>query len=545
MTSKTIQSSGFSLARRQELLGDDFYEIKSVGSLTIAIVCDGLSSALGGAEASKRTTKYLMNNFKIRPKSWSIEKCIYSFINSINSILYTESQNNYHSSELLTTLTIVVVEGNRIYGANVGDSRIYLYRDNQLTQLSQDHILEEKPDESILSKAIGMEESVEPFYFENNIQSGDKIILCSDGLYSLLPNEELASGVGMGASFLVKQANKKVAEDLPDDTTAVVLEVLQADELNILKKQNLIIPEILEEGDYIDGYILEKSLVRNGRTWLCSKKTKQYVLKFAPIEARDDEIVLDLFIKEALNAKRIKSKLFPRAVIPKNRTQRYYVMALADGQRLSDYLQGRTMSIEDSISLTNTLLDISQTLLKHDLVHGDIKPENIIIKEDANRVKRFKMIDFGSMVEIFSDDSKSGTPSFLSPERFDGESISERSEIFAIGVTLYYALTSRYPYGEIEPFETPTFEEPIKPSRYNKNIPQWLDIIVLRAINIDKEQRYDHYSHFKYELTNPDKVKPIFSKQSSLIERSPLIFYKNAFRVMLFINIAMIIAWLS
>lgn len=545
MASKTIQSSSFSLAKRQELVGDDFYDVRTIGNLTVAIVCDGVGSASEGAEASKRTTNYLMNNFKIRPKSWSIEKCIHSFIKSINSILYTQSQINYQSSELVTTLTIVVIEGDRIYGANVGDSRIYLHRDKELIQLSQDHTLDEKGYENVLTKAIGIDESVEPFYFENKIKKRDKILLCSDGLYSLLSHEELESGVGIGASFLVKKANKKVEEDLPDDTTAIVLEVLQADELNILKQQKLIIPKNLEEGDYIDGYLLEKSLIQNDRTWLCSKKTKQYVLKFAPIEAIDDEPILDLFIKEALNAKRIKCKLFPRAVIPKNRTQRYYVMSLVEGESLSDYLKDKNMSIEDSIDLTNTLLDMSQTILKHDLVHGDIKPENIIIKEDKNRFKKFKMIDFGNMVEIFSNDSKAGTPTFLAPERFNNEAISERSEIFAIGVTLYYALTGRYPYGEIEPFQNPIFKEPHKPSRYNKHIPHWLDSIVLRAISIDKNHRYAHYSHFKYELTNPDKVKPFFSKHSSFIERSPLTFYKNAFRVMLFINIAMIIAWLS
>ncbi len=539
MTSKTIQSSGFSLAKRQELIGDDFYDVRTIGNLTIAVVCDGVGSASEGAEASKRTTNYLMNNFKIRPKSWSIEKCIYSFIKSINSILYTESEINYQTPELVTTLTIVVVEGNRLYGANVGDSRIYLYRDKSLIQLSKDHAMEEKGYEGVLTKAIGIEESVEPFYFENNIQKSDKILLCSDGLYSILPHEQLAHGVNMGASFLVKKANREMEENLPDDTTAVVLEVLRADELNILKQQKLIIPHTLKVGQDIDGYILQKSLIQNDRTWLCSKKTKQYVLKFAPIEAIDDESVLDLFIKEALNAKRIKNRVFPRAVIPKNRTNRYYVMALMQGEDLGEYLKKKSMNIEDSIEVASMLLDMSQTILKHDLVHGDIKPENIIIDKE----KRFKMIDFGSMVEIFSSNSKAGTPSYLSPERFNGEAISETSEIFAIGVTLYYALTRKYPYGEIEPFQNPIFKEPIKPSRYNKNIPHWLDCVILRAISIDKNLRYSHYSHFKYELTNPDKVKPFFSKNSSFIERSPLLFYKNAFRVMLFINIVTII-WL-
>jgi len=73
-----------------------------------------------------------MNNIKKRPKTWSIEKFIKSFIESINSILYEESQINYERSEIVITLAIVVIESNHLYGANIGDNRVYLYRDHKL-----------------------------------------------------------------------------------------------------------------------------------------------------------------------------------------------------------------------------------------------------------------------------------------------------------------------------------------------------------------------------------------------------------------------------
>jgi len=141
MAPSKIKTSGFSLAKAKELKGDDFYDFTTIGDLSVAIVCDGVGSALEGAQAAKRTTNYLINNLKQRPKTWGIEKSIKSFIASINSILYEESQVNYERSELVSTLTIVVIEGNRLYGANVGDSRIYLQRDDALTQLSSDHAM--------------------------------------------------------------------------------------------------------------------------------------------------------------------------------------------------------------------------------------------------------------------------------------------------------------------------------------------------------------------------------------------------------------------
>ena len=129
MIKSNIKTSSFTLAKGNNLTGDDFYDVKNIGNLTIAIVCDGVGSAIEGAQAAKRVTTYLMTNFKNRPLSWSIEKSIKSFIESINAILYQESMLNYERSELVTTLTIVVIEGNRLYGANVGDSRVYLFRD--------------------------------------------------------------------------------------------------------------------------------------------------------------------------------------------------------------------------------------------------------------------------------------------------------------------------------------------------------------------------------------------------------------------------------
>ena len=544
MTHSNINTSGFSLAKSKELIGDDFYDIKTIGDLTVAIVCDGVGSALEGQAAAKRTTNFLLTNLKQKPKTWSIEKSIKSFISSINSILYKESQVNYERSELVTTLSIVVIMGNRLYGANVGDSRVYLQRDSKLVQLSFDHVVEEEGYEGVLTQAIGISENTEPYYFENIVEKNDKILLCTDGLYTLIKDDILNTSMNYGAHSLVKKASRSQNDNLPDDTTAVIIEILQADELQELKLQNLLIPKSLKKGALIDGYLLEESLIQNDRTWKCSKKTKQYVIKFAPAECLEDEASLDLFVKEAWNAKRLKASFFPKAVIPKNRTQRYYVMQFFKGEDLDGFLAHKHITIDDSIELAKTLLEMSQFLLKYDLVHGDIKPNNVMIAKDDKENLEFKIIDFGSITEIFSSNSKAGTPSFLSPERFKGESISESSEIFSIGVTLYLAITGKFPFGDIEPFQTPHFKEAKKPSLYNSNIPDWLDSVILRSIAIDKERRYSHYLEMAHELKYPKKVKPFFKKNASLIERSPLTFYKTGFIIMTLFSLFLLV-WIN
>lgn len=528
MQKQTIKTSAFSLVKGKELKGDDFFDVKTINNLTIAIVCDGVGSADEGAEAARRVTTHLMNNFKNRPTTWSIEKSIKTFIQSINSILYRESIINYERPELVTTLAMVIIEGDRLYGVNVGDSRIYLKRDGLLHQLSYDQVVEDEQYDGVLAQAIGISKEVEPYYFENIINEKDRILLCSDGLYTVIDEETLLNGLSHGAHHLVKKASKKMNDNLPDDTTAIVIEILGINQVEQLKQQKLTIPKTLEVGMEIDGYILEKSLIQNNRTWLCSKKGQNYVLKFAPAEAIDDPLMLDLFVKEAWNAKRLKAGFFPKATIPKNRTHRYYVMKALEGIDLKKYLKKRHLSTDDTVNLAKMLLKMSQYLLKFDLVHGDIKPENIIVsKRDGKHV--FKVIDFGSMTELYSIDSNAGTPSYLAPERFTGATICESTEIFSIGVTLYEALTQKFPYGEIEPFQTPTFKKVIPLSRYNKNIPQWLCSVIFRATEKQSDLRYKNYSEILFEISNPQKVKPYFDKNSSIIEREPVLFYKTLF----------------
>jgi len=538
MSKQSIKTSGLTLAKGKQLKGDDYYEIKVLDAITIAVVCDGVGSALMGAEAAKRTCHFLVNSLKNRPKTWTLEKSIKHFIENINHLLYKESMADYEREELVTTLTLVVIEGTRLYGANVGDSRIYLQRDNNLTQLSDDHAMDEKGMENVLTSAIGLEESVDPFYFENNLQAKDRILLCSDGLYNELSAVELQESMHMNASFIVKKASKKVDDNLPDDTTAVLLEIKELDQRQKYKQSNLLVKEVYKKGDKIDGYLLKKSLIVNNRTWICEKRGQEYVIKFAPYEVVEDERILDFFVKEVWMAKRLKAGFFPKVAVPTNRTHRYYIMTLIKGVTLKEYTDKKPLSVDLSVELSIFLLKMSQYLIKQDMVHGDIKPENIMVYTSKNDKISFKMVDFGSITEAYSDVTRAGTPSYLAPERFKQAPVSEQTEVYAIGVTLYKAMTQKFPFGEIEPFQTPSFEKNVKePSKINAVIPTWLDSVLLRALESNTDKRYNNYSEMQYEISNPDKVKPYFYESTSFIKRNETMVYRVGFISMFILNL--------
>jgi serine/threonine protein kinase len=215
-------------------------------------------------------------------------------------------------------------------------------------------------------------------------------------------------------------------------------------------------------------------------------------------------------------------------------------MRKLEGITLKQYLKKRTLSVEEALTLAKTLLAMSQYLLKFNLLHGDIKPENIIVmKRDEKRI--FKIIDFGSITEIFSITNKAGTASYLAPERFKEGAINEKTEVYSIGVTLYESLTQKFPYGEIEPFQNPNFKEAKLPQKYNKNIPDWLESIILRSTCVDESLRYSNYSLMKFEIENPQKVLPFFNKNTPLLQRDPLKVYKYGFYLLLLINFYLII----
>ncbi len=538
-----IKSSQYIKPKAADVTGDDACDHTILdNTLFISVLCDGVGSARKGGAAARQTVKYFMNQFKTRPKAWDIGKSITVFAQHINRMLFKESMSQYEQIELLTTLSIAVIEDETLYTTNLGDSHIYLQRDGgSLELLSVDHNMDDEHMSHVLTQACGLSDHVELEIKETQLQLGDKIIICSDGVSNLISDEELAEKInkGLSAKIIVDSVTKEHKDHERDDATLQIFTVTAFDQRNAAKKQILVIPETLNIGDIIDGYRLDAPMMEHGRIWKATKENKTVVMKF-PLN--DDEESVDQFVHEAWYAKQITHKAFGDAWIPENRTYRYYLMELIEGKNLMDFLNSKHLSIDNAINLAKFLHKAESHLLNLGLVHGDIKPENIIVYRDKDSAgTRFKMVDFGSIVEIFSENSRAGTPSYLAPERFQGGAINEATEVFSIGVTIYWALTGKYPYGEIEPFQSPKFKEAEPPSKYNKNIPNWLDSIIMHAIATNPEDRYDHYSEFFYELKDPVNVKPYYTRGSTFVERNPVGVYRSAFLAMVALEIGTIL----
>ncbi len=541
-----VKLSSYGLAKRDGEESDDSFAVKTWDETVIAVLADGAGAARDAREASARIVQSLMSNYRVRPTSWSPRKALAEFTRIINHTLHHESLARHSTPEMISTLCVAVIEGNRLFGLNVGDSRIYLSRGGRLSQLSRDHVINDSAFSHVLQRAIGLTPEVEPHCFEADLQDGDVAFLCSDGVSNVLKEDDLSSKLAnrAPARAIVQQARELATDETLDDASAIVIDIAETGKLRAVSQLPLPIPDALRKGDVIDGYELVRPFQHSDRVWLATKDDQRWTLKFAPLAARDNEAVLHLFVKETWNATRLHADYFVEAFVPERATARYYVMEFVEAPSLKTLLASRRLAVDEAVELGRFLMEASEHLLRLDLVHGDIKPENILVISHYDRL-RFKLIDLGSATEIFSVDSRAGTASYLAPERFHHTPISECTEIFAIGVTLYQTLTGAFPYGEIERFQTPVFGQAKAPTRLNPNLPPWLESLILRAIAVKPERRYRHFSEVSFDLANPEKVEPYYPDRAPLLERNPLLFYKTGFFVLLAVTVYLLARLLS
>jgi serine/threonine protein phosphatase PrpC len=177
------------------------------------VVCDGVGGALGGEVASNTAVRNFIESFDAQseaaqqPELPIESKLLYS-IEQANRAVRDVSTSEPRFSNMGTTLVCACIDGTRAVIGNVGDSRAYLIRDGVCVQITHDHSLiaeqlqnglltqemaEKSSLQSVITRAIGMAETVEPDFFGATLQAEDMLLLASDGLTRYLKPAEIAS----------------------------------------------------------------------------------------------------------------------------------------------------------------------------------------------------------------------------------------------------------------------------------------------------------------------------------------------------------------
>lgn len=187
----------------------------------------------------------------------------------------------------------------------------------------------------------------------------------------------------------------------------------------------------------------------------------------------------------------------------------YIVMEYIKGKTLKDVIiQNGKLSLDDTINYSNQIGDALQDAHKNNIVHRDIKPQNIMIT-DNNRVK---VTDFGiaraattSTVTTTSD--VLGSVHYFSPEQARGGYTDEKSDIYSLGIVMYEMITGTLPYKGESPITVAlkhVQEQIIPPRELDSSIPKDLEIIILRAV---EKRQSDRYTNIGELLENLKKIK--------------------------------------
>jgi serine/threonine protein phosphatase PrpC len=219
-------------------------EDSSFARAPVFAVADGM----GGAQAGEVASQLAVEAFEAGlPDDGSPEERLAEVVRRANRRIHELSVTQHEHAGMGTTLTAAYLDGGNVVIAHVGDSRAYLFRDDQLIRLTQDHSLVEElrqrgklteqeaaehPQRSIITRALGPEADVQVDTLSQSVRSGDVILLCSDGLTSMISEQQVreimssASSLRSAADALIDGAN---AAGGKDNITVVLFRVEELD----------------------------------------------------------------------------------------------------------------------------------------------------------------------------------------------------------------------------------------------------------------------------------------------------------------------------
>ena len=286
-----------------------------------------------------------------------------------------------------------------------------------------------------------------------------------------------------------------------------------------------------EPGVVVDDYRLEELAHSGGMAtlWRVSRPgvTMPLLMKVPLIGEGADPAAIVSFEMEQMILPRLTGVHVPKFVTAGDfAAQPYIVMEAIPGQTLLPRLPELPLPDAEVAKIGAKIAMALDDLHRQHVVHLDIKPSNIMFRPTGEAV----LLDYGlshhfRLPDLMQEEFRLpfGTAPYMSPEQLRGIRNDPRSDLFALGVLLYFFSTGVRPFGESETLRgmrRRLWRDPVPPRGLRGDYPPWLQEIVLRCLEIEPAWRYPTAAQLAFDLSHPTQVK--LTKRSEQLKHDPL-----------------------
>ncbi len=462
--------------------------------------------------------------------------------NAANQAVYDQRMRD--RSRMSTTLSISLFRNDELNVGHVGDCRVYLIQQGRIRRVTNDHsyagvqvklglITVEEANGSelrcVLTRSVGQDPIVRADYHTLVVHRGDYVVHCCDGLYCFVTEQEIYKHVTKMPAEIASQELVALAErrGADDNLSIQIAQINDVERLSYYrglptyqKVPDLSIGTDIQPGQLLDDrYAIDDIIARSGMATIFKardvKSGQVVALKVPFMHLESDPNFYSRFKREQEIGTRLNHPYILH-VEPDDgkRSRPYMVMEYLEGQTLGHLMRSvRPMPAADALKIASRICEALQYLHEHEVVHRDLKPDNVMICNDGSiRIMDFGIakVEGGRRLTFGAFQPAMGTPDYMAPEQVKGKRGDPRTDIYSLGAILYEMVTGKVPYEGNTPLlimNARLTGDPVAPRKINPDITPQVEEIILKAMDRDPTKRYPTALAMKQDLDRPDGVE--------------------------------------
>jgi serine/threonine-protein kinase len=545
LTYAQLSSAGPVRPNNEDFVGfwqpGDLDRLRSHG--TVALLADGVGGHGHGEVASRLAVEAALERFREAKPGVAPNQILWKMFTAANLAVYDHGMDHRDQGRMATTLTISLFRNNEVTVGHVGDCRVYLAQNGRIRRVTTDHsyvgmqlklglISEQEAStsemRSVLTRSIGKEPTVQVDYFPVQVNRGDRLVQCTDGLYTCVTEQEVMEIVthhspAEACRELIALAEKRGTED---NLSVQVVHVQRVEQLIYYRglpvyqevepsmSNEIEVGQVLDDRFHINGVISRSGMASIFKA-TDLKTGKAVAVKVPFMQFESDPAFFARFQREEEIGKALDHPYILHIVpVEEQKSRPYIAMEYLEGQTLRQFLRAvRPVPVRQALEIAGRICDALDHMHRHQVVHRDLKPENIMLCNDGSlRVMDFGIAKAAGLRRLtFTGFSPAmGTPDYMAPEQVKGKRGDERTDIYSLGAILYEMVTGCPPFEGANPYMIMNARlagDPVAPRKRNPEVPPEVEEIVLHAMEQNPLDRYPSAAAMKAELDKPEAVQ--------------------------------------